>query len=66
MSTVSFGALLFYFTPQGGKFSLANTIYFWPSLSLSQEEKGFDFGDGRMRHWVVALAFLFWTAGASW
>jgi hypothetical protein len=56
-----------YFTAQGGDYDKANTLYFWPSLSLSNEEKeGFDFGDGKKYHWVLCCAWLVWAVGVMW
>lgn len=57
----------FYFTAQGGGWGWerANTIYFWPTLSLSQNEQGFD-SRGIKGHWILNSSFLFWTVGVVW
>lgn len=67
MHIFTFRWLALYAVVQGGHFDQANTIYFWPILSLSQEAKtGFDFPNGRKYHWILAVAFLFWTVGITW
>ena len=55
----------FYFTAQGGSYGKANTIWFWPALSLAQDEEGFDFGQGK-QHWCLTVCFLFWATGVTW
>ena len=60
------GAFLFYIICQGGDLKLANTIYFWPTLSISQEQqKGFDMWDGKKYHWILSSSFLFWAVGVA-
>lgn len=60
------GCFAVYLVTQGGAFSKANTIYFYPALSLSQEQDGFSFPNGKSYHWILAVAFLFWTIGVTW
>lgn len=55
----------FYFTPQGGSFANANTIWFWPALALSQVQEGWE-DDGKRYHWIATCSWLFWTAGLQW
>jgi len=65
MHVITYGRILFYFVPQGGSFDKVNTIYFWPCVTLSQQEEGFPFGEHRPR-WMVSVFFLFWAAGVAW